>query len=646
MDLVGATAGAGVGPGLNCRLAFCTAVGVKICGRPTDATKETKPAATPSGESVQISKRLVVPVAVLAAVGAFLIAPASSASASTIARPLVTGWLPYWTPTTSSAALTANKDLFTEASSFAFSATGATTVVSQGDATGRATVLNSIHAAGLRAVATVTDGMAPHAMAAVMANATTRAQLVATLTNLTAAGYDGVDLDFENFAFADGSSTWSATRPNWVAFVAQLAASLHARGDMLTASVPPEYNPALGGGSGYWVYDYKDIGPYVDKLRIMTYDYSFSVAGPIAPLPWVTNVAAYAVTQLPASKIEIGVPTYGKDWVTATYGVCPVNNEPGTKEYTAAQAMALASSKAITPTWNATYAEHTFSYGQAYTGVSATGAAASCTVTRTVWYDDAAAVVARAGLVGRYNLGGIAMWTIGGEDPAQWPALRAYAQQLAAHTAPLGHLDGETVSPGAVTLRGWALAPNSTGVVVLTVSIDHVGHNILAALPRPDVAKVYPANGPNHGFERSFSMPAGRHSVCVYALGNNLITTLSCGYVTVPSGATTVPALSSPFGGVDTITVGTGTISVRGWTADPNTTASIDAQLNVDAGFQISLANLSRPDVARALPGYGPLHGYQMTAKVSAGQHNLCVYGKNVGPGSDTTLKCATVTVP
>jgi len=52
---------------------------------------------------VQIRKRFVVPVAVLAVVGAFLVAPAGEASATAVPRPLVTGWLPYWTPTSSAA---------------------------------------------------------------------------------------------------------------------------------------------------------------------------------------------------------------------------------------------------------------------------------------------------------------------------------------------------------------------------------------------------------------------------------------------------------------------------------------------------------------------------------------------------------------
>jgi hypothetical protein len=38
-------------------------------------------------------------------------------------------------------------------------------------------------------------------------------------------GYDGIDIDYEQFAFADGRDTWATTRPNWVAFIEELAAA-------------------------------------------------------------------------------------------------------------------------------------------------------------------------------------------------------------------------------------------------------------------------------------------------------------------------------------------------------------------------------------------------------------------------------------
>ena len=155
---------------------------------------------------------------------------------------------------------------------------------------------------------TVTDSLPAHGMAAVLANATTRTQHVnALVSTVVTGGYDGIDLDYEKFAFSDGQASWAATQPSWVAFVQQLSGALHARGKKLSITTPYITSPS----TGYWVYDWVHIGPYVDRLRVMTYDYSTSHAGPIAPISWVTSVAAYAATALPPSKVWIGVPTYG-----------------------------------------------------------------------------------------------------------------------------------------------------------------------------------------------------------------------------------------------------------------------------------------------------------------------------------------------
>ena len=122
-----------------------------------------------------------------------------------------------------------------------------------------------------------------------------RAKLVDRMVSLAVAeGYAGLDLDFEKFAFNDGSSTWAATRPNWVQFVKELGTALHAHGKELAATTPPlcSMGGACGGRNGYWVYDRKGIAPYVDRLRIMAYDYSWSVPGPIGPYPWAEAIVA------------------------------------------------------------------------------------------------------------------------------------------------------------------------------------------------------------------------------------------------------------------------------------------------------------------------------------------------------------------
>ena len=57
-----------------------------------------------------------------------------------------------------------------------------------------------------------------------------------------------------------------------------------------------------------------------------------------------------------------------------------------------------------------------------------------------------------------------------------------------------------------------------------------------ASQSRPDIATVYPASGPNHGFSLSLAATRGAHSVCLYAIntGPGNSTPLGCRTVTVP----------------------------------------------------------------------------------------------------------------
>ena len=113
-------------------------------------------------------------------------------------------------------------------------------------------------------------------------------------------------------------------------FVRELAEALHADGRTLTVSIPPVYDPAVAGGSGYWVYAPGTIAEYVDAIRIMAYDYSVAEPGPIAPLAWVAQAVdgvSKAVPEQYHDKLVLGVPAYGANWVTATTGTCPADAE-------------------------------------------------------------------------------------------------------------------------------------------------------------------------------------------------------------------------------------------------------------------------------------------------------------------------------
>ena len=115
-----------------------------------------------------------------------------------------------------------------------------------------------------------------------------------------------------------------------MAFVAELAAELHATDRTLTVSIPPVYDVATTGDRGYWVYDHGAIAEHVDAIRIMAYDFSVAEPGPIAPLAWVRQAVdgtSKAVPEQYHHKLVLGVPSYGTNWVVSTAGECPATAE-------------------------------------------------------------------------------------------------------------------------------------------------------------------------------------------------------------------------------------------------------------------------------------------------------------------------------
>jgi len=346
----------------------------------------------------------------------------------------VSSWAPYWQADSALASFNANAAVFGDVSMFGYftDAAGSVKPYATMDPNAPLVLKRDARAAGVEFVASIIDATKPREMAAILADPATRAVHVDAVTQFAiASDVDGVDLDYENFAFNDGKATWAATRPNWIAFLAELSKSLHASNKTLTVSVPPVYDNKRTDDSGYWVYDFAAMGKIVDHIRVMAYDFSTSAPGPIAPLDWVTKVVAATRSMVPRERIILGVPVYGYDWVVNTVGVCPVDNKQRRKNLSTKSAGELAASKGIAPTWDVAKAERTFTYAETVTGLGAAGAPTSCTANRVVWYADAQAVHQRAWLAERQDLAGIALWSLGSDDASVWQGIAAARVDLA-----------------------------------------------------------------------------------------------------------------------------------------------------------------------------------------------------------------------
>ena len=51
-----------------------------------------------------------------------------------------------------------------------------------------------------------------------------------------------------------------------------------------------------------------------DRVKLMVYDWSVGSPGPISPMSWVNLVIAYNDPIVPNGKLQLGIPSYGRDW--------------------------------------------------------------------------------------------------------------------------------------------------------------------------------------------------------------------------------------------------------------------------------------------------------------------------------------------
>jgi spore germination protein YaaH len=203
--------------------------------------------------------------------------------------------------------------------------------------------------------------------------------------------YAGIDLDYENLQAAD--------RQAFTAFVTSLARALHAQGKILSVAVFAKASDA-GYAPRNLAQDYAAIGKAADQVRLMGYDYHWDTSppGPVAPVYWIRDVIRYATTQIPASKIILGIPEYGYDW---SGGI-------GTS-ITWLQAVQLSRQHHVRPRYDSSSQSPWFTYTDA------------AHHKHTVWFENAESSQAKLDAV--QGIGGVYLWMYGNPDPGTWSVL-------------------------------------------------------------------------------------------------------------------------------------------------------------------------------------------------------------------------------
>ncbi len=228
--------------------------------------------------------------------------------------------------------------------------------------------------------------------------------------------FDGLDIDYEGKK--------STTRYYFSQFIKELSVKLHKDKKILSCTIEARTPPS----SLFWtpkkveyVNDYVVLNKYCDEVRIMTYDQTtadirlsqkkgeVALYAPVADNDWVEKVIREAKKTIAPSKIMMGIPTYGYEFIVDRSSATMSFQKMRSINYQ--KAMLLAASQGITPARN-NAGERSFNYEKDG-------------VLHYVSFNDATSITKKIALAKKLKLRGVAIFKVDGEaDPTFWAVLK------------------------------------------------------------------------------------------------------------------------------------------------------------------------------------------------------------------------------
>ncbi|WP_407311905.1 glycosyl hydrolase family 18 protein [Desulfosporosinus sp. SB140] len=298
----------------------------------------------------------------------------------------VNGWMPYWDQSKGFTSVKSNFEVFNEISPFWYDVTNIGDIKALKNSEDHNIIMYAQNRK-LTITPLISNEFSSSLLSTIINDPTLMQNHIQNIVNkVTSKNYTGIDLDYENVLPADQDA--------FTIFVQRLANAIHQKNKVLFVTLTAKTNDEHPGQ------DYKAIGEAADKVRIMAYDYSWATSspGPIAPVDWVSNVLSYTTSVINPEKIELGIPDYGYDW-SGSKG-------KGIDYLQAQNIAALHSAKVIDDPQR----------GPHYTYLDKS-------VNHTVWFENESSIESLFDLVNKYNLNGISIWSLGGEDPAIYLAI-------------------------------------------------------------------------------------------------------------------------------------------------------------------------------------------------------------------------------
>lgn len=208
------------------------------------------------------------------------------------------------------------------------------------------------------------------------------------LRNLKNKNYAGLDFDFE-FILPEDSEKYAA-------FVKKTTDRLNAEGFITTVDLVPKVASDQP-GSLYEGHNYQLLGAASNNTFLMTYEWGYTYGPPMAvsPIESVKRVLNYAVTEIPPSKIFMGLPNYGYDW--------PL---PYVKGVTAASTIGNVEAVALAAKYGVPIEFDEFSQAPYFNYTADDG------VNHVVWFEDARTISSLVNLIESYGFLGTTFWNL------------------------------------------------------------------------------------------------------------------------------------------------------------------------------------------------------------------------------------------
>ncbi len=219
------------------------------------------------------------------------------------------------------------------------------------------------------------------------------------LDNIKTKGLGGIDFDFE-FIFAED-------REAYASFVDQTRQRLNSEGYMVTVALAPK-TYADQPGLLYEGHDYALLGAATNLALLMTYEWGYMFGPPmaVAPVNQVRRVLDFGITQMPPSKILMGIPNYGYDWTLPFVENISMAEKISNTE-AAERAQRVGAQIQYDQLAESPFYRYVDDMGREH----------------EVWFENEASIRAKLNLVAEYGLGGVSYWNLMDYFPENWEIL-------------------------------------------------------------------------------------------------------------------------------------------------------------------------------------------------------------------------------